>query len=441
MGEQEPNKWFSKLEKLAYDPNRDGVWYKREKTELKNPNVVANIILFKHNIIYSAGYYYEYYNGYYNLIQEEVIKKYIKDLLGGDYSKHRAGEVLNCIQTDRFVKPEALNDTKYLNLKNGLFDLETEILKDHTPDVYSTIRLNVGYSPNASCEKWLKTLDDIFEGNKDKIAVLQEFFGLCLTKETKYQKALFLLGEGSNGKSTLLYVLEHIVGKKNKTSIPMEALSNSHYVANLFNILVNISIEVGAKSAMQDAMFKAVVSGESITADAKYGHPFDFRPHCKLIYALNNVPRVDDKTDAYFRRLIVLKLNRQFVGESDNKDLKYELVKEERDGIFKWCLEGLKRLRQRGDFAITEVIEKEVTTYRREHNNVLMFVDEVCEIRDGVCLTKQELYNKYVEYCKANGYKSVSKNKFGREILKHYPVIREDRTSSGRVWWGITVPE
>jgi putative DNA primase/helicase len=45
-----------------------------------------------------------------------------------------------------------------------------------------------------------------------KIATLQEFYGLCLTREVRYQRALFMVGEGRNGKSTALFILESIVG-------------------------------------------------------------------------------------------------------------------------------------------------------------------------------------------------------------------------------------
>jgi len=69
------------------------------------------------------------------------------------------------------------------------------------------------------------------------------------------------------------------------------------------------------------------------------------------------MPRVNDKTYAFYRRLLILKFNRQFQGNYDNKNLKYELLKEI-DGIFLWCIEGLRNLRQNGDFKPTDEMVK-----------------------------------------------------------------------------------
>lgn len=404
------------------------------KSEGISHNKVADKILSEHDIIYSAHNYYEYTDGLYLPIEEERVKKYIKDTLEEDYSKHEASEVLNSIQTEKFISIHKLNNTRYLNLKNGMFDLDERKLYLYSPRYLSTIRLNVTYEPDSWCRKWIDTLCQIFEGDENKISTIQEFFGLCLTREVKYEKALLLIGEGANGKSTILYILENLLGEKNRSAVPLEKLNNSHYIANLFGKLVNISIETNAKSEVYDAMFKAIVSGDTVTADQKFRPPFEFRPYCKLIYALNNMPRVDDKTSAFFRRLLIVRFNRQFDDSIANKNLKYELL-QELDGIFLWALEGLRNLWRRGYFAIDRIMEAEIKEYKRENNNVLVFVDEECRL-DG-SISKQTLYSRYSQWCKDNGHGALSKIRFGKELLKHYNTISEDRSSALRTWVGI----
>lgn len=247
----------------------------------------------------------------------------------------------------------------------------------------------------------------------------QEFFGLCLIKTQKYEKALFLIGEGSNGKSTVLHILQQILGKRNYSAVPLELFNNPHYTANFYNKLANISIETNAKSSVYDSLMKAVVSGDTITADGKYQPLIQFNPFCKLIFALNNMPRVDDKTDAFYRRMLIVRLNRQFTEEEQNKDLRTEL-ESELDGVFLWMLEGLKRLQARGRFELSGVMKKEIEEYRKENNNVMTFVDEDCTLETSAIISKQTLYNAYVEWCKANGYKELGKLKFGhRKIPNH----------------------
>lgn len=400
-----------------------------------NPVQIANKILSEHKILYSAGNFYKYKGGCYIEYNINEVKKIIKDILKDDFTSHKAKEIIYALEAETYINEEKLNRTNLLNVKNGLLDIEKFELYPHTPDVLSTIQLVVNYNPNATCNKWKQSLEEIFEGDKGKIELLQEVFGLCLTVEQKYEKALFCLGEGANGKSVVLGVLQKILGKDNYCAIPLELLNNGHYKANLFGKLANISIETNAKSTVYDAIFKAIISGDPIDADPKFKPPFTFTPTCKLIFALNNMPRVDDKTSAFFRRLIILRFNKVFKEEEQNKNLKYELI-EELDGIFMWCLEGLKRLSERGGFKISDDIQKEIDEYKRENNNVLLFVDEQCEITPDISITKKDLYEAYKEWCKQNGHYSLSKNKFGIELKKHYDIV-DARVGKERFWAGI----
>lgn len=403
-----------------------------------NPNKVADKILKERRLIYSAGEFYEYETGVYVRLSKGTVKKYIKEILHGNYSTHMANEVLDSMATEVFVDVEGLNKTELLNLKNGMFDLETETLLSHDPKYLSTAQLNANYNPGAECIKWLDTLYQIFEKDEYKIQTLQEFFGLCLTKDVSQEKALFMIGEGSNGKSTILYVLEQLLGADNKISIPLEKLNDMHYVASLLNKLVNISIETNVKSEVYDAMFKVVVTGDSITADPKFRHPFTFRPYCKLIYALNNMPRVNDKTHAFFRRLLILRFNKQFSDEEANKTLKRELL-EYLDGIFLWFVEGYRNLRKRGYFVIDGHMRAEIDEYKHENNNVMVFVEEECVLDVNFSISKQDLYNAYKQWCNDNNNRSLSKRRFGKEFMKQYRSINEDRAGHERTrtWLGV----
>ncbi len=403
-----------------------------------NHNKVATDILEQNKIIYidEIDNFYRYDDGYYKKLSLGEIRQLIKKVVGIKFSSARQAEVINSMKADAVIPFKDLNSSPLLNLKNGLFDIETETLTDHTPEVRSTIRLNVSYNKNASCVKWCKAVDEILDKDQGRVSVLQEFFGLCLTKETRYARALFMLGEGANGKSTLLNVIETILTNDNTSSIPLETLQNLHYVASLHNKLVNISIETNAKSEVYDAMFKAIVTGDLIQADKKYGHPFTFRPYCKLIYALNNMPRVNDKTLSFYRRLLILRFNKTFEGQEDNKNLKEELLAE-LDGIFLWLLEGLRNLRARGDFKETEEMKSEVKDYQRENNSVLVFAEERCELDPQESTSSQKLYDEFKFWCEKNGHKASSLKRFITDLRRAYPKLQSERTQFSRVLTGI----
>ncbi len=415
--------------------NEDNIYNDVVKREINLCKVARNIAN-KYQIIYCAGNFYKYESGYYQQLDVNEINKCTKDILADSFNIHRANEVNFALKADCFIDIAQLDKTNLLNLRNGLLDLDTFKLQSHSPEIYTTIQLQVKYEPNAVCPKWEKTVDEIFQSDKNSINTLQEFFGLCLTRETKYHKALFCIGDGANGKSTVLETLEAILGMRNYSAIPLERFDNTHYLAGLLGKLANISIETNAKSSIYDSTFKAIVSGDAITADYKFGHPFTFNPFCKLIFALNNMPRVDDKTSAFFRRLIILRFNRTFLDIQQNKNLDIELLSE-LDGIFLWALKGLDRLNKRGRFEENAELLREIAEYKLENNNVLVFVEERCRLDAPLSISKDSLYADYSAWCERSGYRALSKLKFGKELKKQFNIITDSRTSDTREWQGI----
>ena len=406
-----------------------------------NSHRVIEVLSTNRRLIYCAGTFYEYRDGCYREVDDEIVKLWVMDLVGPSLSKKAAEEIIFFLRPRVFVDVRDLNNTDYLNVKNGLLDLDTWKLIPHSPDIYSTIQLDVGLNPSAKCEKWLKTLKEIFpfEGEDEKISDLQEFLGLCFTKTVKYSKALLCVGEGANGKSLILNVMAKILGKDNISAIPLEKFDNTHYLVNLFGKLVNISIETNAKSEVYDSMFKAVVTGDLIQADQKFKPSFHFNPFCKLIFATNNLPRVDDKTDAFFRRVLIIRFNKQFTEEEQNKNLSGELL-EESEGILIWCLEGLKRLNARGHFKVKDYMQKEIDEYRKENNSVIVFVEEICVLGVKEGLLKKDLYDIYRKWCESNGFSPLKKIKFGKELVRQFKTITDERGTNGeRLWIGIKV--
>jgi len=405
----------------------------------KQPSAqLAQEIEIDRHIIFCGNDFYIYNKdiGFYKKWHDQEIFKLVKNTIGFEYSVHKIDEVIRCLQADCFKDPDFIVNHSYLNLKNGLLDINTFELRAHTHKVVLTTQLQIKFEPRAACPKWLKSLDEIFEGDQKKVELLQEYSGLCLTPETKFAKALFMLGEGGNGKSVVLEVLQQLLGRESFSAIPLEKFNCGHYMANIFGKLANISIETNAKSSVYDATFKAVVTGDVITADAKFKPPITFRPYCKLIFALNNMPRVDDKTLAFYRRILILKFNRVFQEKEQNKNLKFELL-EELDGIFYWSLQGLKRLRERGHFETTNEMIREIEEYRKENNNVLVFVDEMCRVGAENTFPKDELYCNYAAWCKGHGNSPLSMIRFGKELKKQFPDLDEERSSLVRCWRGI----
>lgn len=405
-----------------------------------NANKVSDVIQQQRKLTYCANQFFEYEDGCYRAREDEEVKKWIKALLKAGYTKRRAEEVMHSMSTDCFIKTDLMNSNKqYLNLKNGLLNLDTYTLEPHNDGLLSSIQLPVKYDPKASCIHWIKTLDEIFRFNNDKTETLQEFFGYSLKPDTAQQKTLINVGEGANGKSVLLSILQNILGKQNYSTITLEQFRNTHYLAELFGKLANISIETSVKTVFDEGTLKAVISGDEIMADQKYKKPFQFCPFARPIFAVNDLPRVEDKSYAFYRRLLIVRYNRIFKDKEQNRMLKNELLGE-LDGIFLWMLEGLKSLEARGYFRIPRVMKKEIWEYQRENNNVIAFVEEKCEIGHTFSpITKEALHNAYKAWCYKNGYRPLGIIKFGKELKRAFSKVSDSRKSDDRFWTNIAL--
>lgn len=327
---------------------------------------------------------------------------------------------------------DEFNWSELLNFKNGMVSPYNGGMNDHDYMFYSTNRLPYIYDEKARCELWIKTLKEIFEEDENKINILQEFFGYCLTRSTKQHKALLLLGESRSGKSTILQVLRNMIGINNCSSVPLKYISNAQYSAMLINKLVNIDADVSAKADMYEAEFKTITSGESIAVNQKYVPAFDFVPYCKIVMAANIFPRITDHSSAFYNRLILLPCDRVFSYEEQNRDLPKQLLLE-LPGILNWSIEGLKKLDKRGKFEELGFMKEAIQELENDNNPCNIFFEEHIEINFDSYIEKGFLFEKYQKWCLKNEQHNITHISFSKNLLKKYSKItsRVSRLTGG----------
>lgn len=370
--------------------------------------------------------FYLYHEGTYKKVFVREMQDLIlrKKALTRTMSLQYLKNIVDRIATIKKCHLDKFNTNEYINFKNGLFSIEDGTLKAHTSEVISTIQIPYEYDNKAICPLWEKSLIEIMEGDKNKIRTLQEFFGYCLTREVKQEKALVLTGNGANGKSTILHTLEHIVGEENCSALSLKYFNNPQKVSVLANKLVNICGEVSKKTDDFEEEFRAIVTGDKLTISPKYVPDYKIKPFCKLVIAANEFPYIDDKTSAFYRRLLMIALRRQFLEEEQNKDLREQLL-EERPGIFNWSLEGLRRLRERGNFIIDEYMRSEVEAMREMNNPIMQWAKDYVMHFPGEELIKTDAFEEYQRWSEKSGYKPFGLAKFSNEIYQIFSKVTD----------------
>lgn len=375
--------------------------------------------------------------GYWEKIQPDYLEAEAMSLL----SKNQQARANRCTEIRKLVQlkcliplDRTLNELNgYVNLQNGMLHVETRKIHPHNKDHFSTIQLPVKYEEKATCPRWHQFLDEIFEADPERVRLVQEFMGYSLVPDTRYEKALLMVGEGANGKSTLLSVWEHIIGEDNLCSVTLGNLQNEFHRVKLSGKLLNIAAEVTYTTLEQADYFKRIVTGDTIDAAHKHKPVFQFRPFARLVFATNRMPRIKDTSHGFYRRLLILPFNRVFGKGQQDRQLSRKLVAEA-NGIFQWTLRGLERLYDSDGFTEPQVVREALADYQRANNPLVAFVGDRCSLDTEFSTSKDTLYEKYKEYCENYGYKAGSSNTFFRELYAQYPALvsSRPRTESGR---------
>jgi putative DNA primase/helicase len=321
-----------------------------------------------------------------------------------------------------FIHEEEINPEGIFNFEDCLYDVRSDTIAKHSPEYKTTIQLPYRFQSSVDAPLWNDFIVRVTENDQDKINLLQEFCGYCLMKSCKLEKALFLLGRGSNGKSVFSDTISKVFGRQNVSSVSLENLANPVLRCNLINKYINIDSDLPRNAIDFEEAFRKISSGEPIQFNPKYVPPFTQTPYCKLIYCLNEFPVIDDSSNAFYRRVILIPFDIEFSDTDKDVNLKRNL-EDELAGIFRWCVVGYKRILKQG-FSKNTFMEKVVHELKVDNNPMLAFAEEELEIgTPGKGITKKGLYKEFKKWTLDHGHKNPSFRKFNNRFYNEYRSI------------------
>ncbi|MGM8238605.1 phage/plasmid primase, P4 family [Clostridium perfringens] len=310
-------------------------WYEEQEKGLKFlPFVLAKHLSETRDVYYGGESFLIYENGVYNISGEKEAGRIIMDYMLPNYCI--MASIRDCRdQWDILVSKDFddFNRNPYLvNVRNGLLDIRDMSFKEHTPSYLSTVQLNVEYNPQVDCPQFKKFLNEVLDCKL--IPLVQEIVGYLLTTNTASQKAFVFWGPARTGKSTLLWVVEYLLlGKKNVSNIPWQEIGDKFKTAELLGKLANVFSDLPSKSIDDTGIFKVVTGEDYLMAEKKNKNPFKFKPFARLVFSCNELPRnYVDRTEGFYRRLIIVPFSRQIEKSKIDKALKYKFQRE-KEGI------------------------------------------------------------------------------------------------------------
>ncbi len=401
---------------------------------------------------YWGGSFWQWSNGrYFELPDSEmnaIATSYLNERFDRVGANHRANLVeqlraqsfvsskvkLNTWLSSHHWKPEEIFATQNAVIHLPSFhrrfnhpDFKWHFSEEPSPSFFSTSAADYDFSFfNRACPEWKKFLKSLWPNDPESINLLQEWFGYCLTTDTRQQKMLFIIGPKRSGKGTMMRVLTSIIGEQNVCSPTLASLQNQFGIASLLGKSVAIINDARLSGKSDQAIITErllSISGEDTqTIERKFREAVTTKLNTRFAIVSNELPKLQDQSGALPGRMLVLKLDRSFYDVED-KTLSDRLL-QERDGILRWAIEGWKRLNKRGRFIqpkSSEDISKQLTELS---SPISVFIDECCVVGPGYEVPTADIYSAWCEWCSKCGNHAGNAATFGRDLAAQLPELR-----------------
>lgn len=332
------------------------------------------------------------------------------------------------------VRSEDLNQypVEWINFRNGFYDPRSKRMIPHDPRYKATNQIPHSYDPEGqlkgtAVQEWL-----MFIGNTpEDIEMLCQFSGLCLTRDTRQQKFLILNGEGGTGKSTVIRMIEKMIGTENISNISLNQLTQRFQAFGLMGKLLNSCADLEIDALSDTSILKKALGEDTFSAEAKGKDQISVRNYAKLLFSTNQLPIVkSEQTNGFYRRLLILTMDR--VPEKKDPEF-FDHLSAEIDDFIRISVTALERLYQNGRITESPGSIEAVKRLRCDSDTVEAFLNEkIIKIPEGR-IKKLDLYRSYEAYCQDMERQSLTKQNFYRSMkTKGFGEIKTNGTECFR---------
>jgi len=339
-----------------------------------------------------------------------------------------------CEKVFKNVRPELI-DTNFegkLNTsshelpinKGRIIDLRTKKIRLRNRNDLFTFEIECDYLENNTLEHAKKFFNDIMLNNQENINYLQYILGYSLTGEVNLRSLIILYGQGSNGKSVLLEMIQKIMGKKfcktidKKVFVKIEcSSSHSDHLAQIHGTRIALFSESEENDRLNEGQIKALTGSDEISTRRIYGSTFTFKAVAKYFIITNHKP-IFNLSQAMIDRVKYIPFNARFINNpTKNNEFKKDdtfidkLKSIYLSEIFTFLVDGAFEYYKNPVITVPKNIQKVTDENLNELDTVADFIKNNIETKEGSNIKKSELYEYYELYCKSEGTKSLTLTK------------------------------
>jgi putative DNA primase/helicase len=327
--------------------------------------------------------------------------------------------------------------------QNGILDVKEYLrgkikLDPVTPAFFTFNTLPYNFDSNARSGVWEKFLSEIFS-DQLQIDLLAEWMGYLLVSDITFEKLMLFTGQPRSGKSTVLETIRAMLGTDQCAETSFQSLIGQFGFQPLVGKTAALigDAKTPRKHEADAALEKIlqITGGDPVTVNRKGIKQLpSTQLLCRFTFAMNELPTFTDFSRALEARLNILLFEKSFLGIED-RTLKLRLKQEAGQGkLTMFALEGLKRLKKQGQFTEPESSVTLLEQYRDLSIPTVAFVNECINIEldpakwtPGMWMTKDDLYDIWLGWCKTRGQRYGTKEQFFRWMKASFPMLHEER--------------
>ena len=304
---------------------------------------------------------------------------------------------------------------KVIHCKNGMLALDClppELRMFH-PDYRSRNASPFAFDPEAECPEFINgllkpALDE------DDIELLQLWAGSVLLGQNPAQRLMIIMGTPGGGKSTVIEVIEKVIGEQNVAQIRTEHLGKQFEMFKFLGktLLTGKDVDPSFLNERHASIIKALVGGDLLDAEKKNGNEqFQLRGCFNVAITCNArlTVRLRGDVGAWERRILLLQYERP-KPEKRIADYASKLIREEGSGILNWLISGalmyLAEVEEFGDIRLTPAQSERVDRLLKESDSLRQFVETRVVKAPLDDLTSEEIRTGYLDFCEEMGWRS-----------------------------------
>ena len=328
---------------------------------------------------------------------------------------------------DEAPRVEPCTDQDLVAVNNGIFNYKTKRLMDFTPEIVFTTKSRVNYRQNVAnpvlhnaadgtdwdVESWMHTLSD----DQEVVDLLWEILGAIIRPHVPWNKSAWFYSEsGNNGKGTLCELMRQLCGDGSYAAIKLDDMGKDFALEPLIRASAIIVDENDVGTFVDKAAnLKAIITGDVVQINRKFKQPIPYRFRGFMVQCLNEMPRIKDKSDSFYRRQLFIPFEKCFTG-MERKYIKTDYL--HRDAVLEYVLHKVLHT----DFynlSEPEVCKDALEEYKGFNDPVRQFWDELHEEFKWDLLPNMFLYDLYRSWFNKNvpSGSPVGKNTFMKEIV------------------------